>query len=234
VADRDAERVDLAQLLGQPVPELDDGAAVLVGDNLLAGTGDLWADQPDCVLRKRLIAFAHLTETKQYDFVYNVCATSYVDVETLQRYVRDLPRQGVYHGPLSVCGYSGHPFVSGASMLLSMDIVADLAAHADEIIAGNGDGLADDVAIGRWIAEHHCEESEAEICRRIAAGVPATAGEAFVLPFGRGMVDWVFAPVAEHRPKQDAYHYHFHSQRSRELEAFHRRNFTSPVSSGGD
>ena len=93
--------------------------------------------------------------------------------------------------------------------------------------AGNGGGLADDVAIGRWIAEHHCEESEADICRRIADGVPATAGEAFALPYGRGMVDWVFAPVTEHFPKQDTFHYHFHSQRSRELAAFHRRYFTS-------
>jgi hypothetical protein len=229
VANRDAERLDLAQLIGQPVPELGDGAAVLVDDHLLVGTGDLWADQADCVLRKRMIAFAHLAELRRYDFVYNVCAGSYVDVETLQRYVRGLPRQGVYHGPVSVCGSSGHPFVSGASMLLSTDVAADLAAHADEIIAGNDGGLPDDVAIGRWVAEHRCEESEADICRRISAGVPATAGEAFVLPFGRGMVDWVLAPGTDHFPKRDTFHYHFHSERSRELEAFHRRYFKSRV-----
>lgn len=229
VADPDVERADLAALIGAPVPELDDGAAAVVGDHLLTGSGDLWADQADCVLRKRLIAFAHLAELERYDFVYNVCAGSYVDVDVLRRYVGGLPRRGVYHGPVSVCGTSGHPFVSGASMLLSMDVAADLAGHADEIIAGNDGALADDVAIGRWIARYRCEETEAEICGRIGAGVPATGGEAFVLPFGRGMVDWVLAPGSEHFPKRDTFHYHFHSQRSRELKAFHRRHFERPV-----
>lgn len=219
------EGVDLDRVTGRSVPDPGENETVRSGDVIVCGTGDVYADQVDCILRKRLLAFAELTDHGEYDFVYNVCASSYVDVHELRRYVRGLPATGIYHGPLGVCGYSGYPFVSGASMLMSMDVVADLASSADEIIAANAGRHADDVAMGRWIAERHCEESVQDICDRIAAGERPTRGERFVLPNGRGMTNWVHPSREDRLPQPGVFHYHFHSQRIGELESFHRRFF---------
>lgn len=226
------EGVDLSPEMGRAEPDLEENEAVRLGDLILCGTGDVYADQVDGILRKRLLAFAALADGGEYDFVYNVCASSYVDVQELRRYVQGLPATGVYHGPLGVCGSSGYPFVSGASLLLSMDVVADLAAAADEIIATNAGRHPDDVAIGRWIAETQCEESLPDICDRIAAGERATRGQAFVLPNGRGMTDWVEPSPEDRTPQPGVFHYHFHSQRIWELLSFHRRCF-EPVPGPG-
>ncbi len=227
------EGIDLGPVIGRAEPDLDENETVRLGDVILCGTGDVYADQVDCILRKRLLAFAALAELDEYDFVYTVCASSYVDVYELRRYVRGLPATGVYHGPLGVCGFSGYPFVSGASLLLSKDMVAHLAGAADEIIATNAGRHADDVAMGRWIAEALCEESLSDICDRIAAGEPATLGQAFVLPNGRGMTNWVQPSPKDRTPHPHVYHYHFHSRRIGELERFHRR-FFAPVPGAGD
>ena len=105
------------------------------GDIILAGAADLRVDQDDCILRKRLLAFGYLANQRRYDFIYAVCATSYVDVSALKRYVSGLPASGVYHGPLHVHGPSGYPFVSGASFLLSRDMAAALADSAEQILS---------------------------------------------------------------------------------------------------
>jgi hypothetical protein len=141
--------------------------------------------------------------------------------------VRSLPAAGVYHGPLSVYAPSGYPFVSGASMLLSRDVAAGLADSAQAIVAGNVDARPDDVAIGHWIADTYCPGSVAEIRRRIAAGRKATDNETFVLPYGRGLVNFVHAPTQSQVPQPQAYHYHFHSGRIGEMEEFHHRFFAA-------
>src|SRR5262249_25042979 len=151
-------------------------------DIILCGTADLDIEQRDCVLRKRLIAFGYLAGHARYEFVYTVCACSYVDVDVLRRYVDGLPADGVYQGPLVIHGPSGVPFVSGASMLLSRDLAADLSSHAQAILAAPNGAEPDDVAIGRWVAQNRCDEPLEDIRRRIAAGEQATGGQAFVCP----------------------------------------------------
>jgi hypothetical protein len=221
----DPQMVDIEHLIGHAPPPLRDYEVWASGDVILCGAADVYAGQRDCILRKRLIAFGYAANQGRYDFVYTVCATSYVDVDVLQRYVAGLPPSGVYHGPLCVDGPTGHPFVSGASMLLSRDIAADLADSAQAIVAANVDGNPDDVAIGRWILDNYCAESAAEIRRRIAAQVKATDNQAFVLPYGNGIVDYVDSPVESQLPREQAYHYHFHSGRIQEMAHFHHRFF---------
>jgi len=218
--------VDLAQLLGRALPRLQDGEIWASGDIILCGATDLREGQANCILRKRLIAFDYLANQRGYDFVYAVCASSYVDVEGLQRYVASLPRSGVYHGALFVHDRSGYPFVSGASCLLSRDIAGDLGHRAGAIVSAYPEEMADDVVIGHFIADKYCREPIAEISRRIAVAQKPTDNQTFVMPFGHGSVDFVMAPAYSQVPREPSYHFHFHSRRMWEMENFHRRFFT--------
>lgn len=219
------DMVAIEQVIGRAAPILQDGQAWVSGDVILCGAGDIREEQADGILRKRLIAFGYLANHCAYDFIYTVCATSYVDVDGLKRYVGTVPRQGVYHGALYVDGVTGHPFVSGASFLISRDIAAHLADNATTILASYPDTLPDDVAIGHFIASSHGGTSPADIARRIGAGLRATDNQTFVIPDGEGSVDFVTAPDFRQKPRQSAYHFHFHSQRMWEMENFHRRFF---------
>jgi len=79
-ASPDPQMVDIEHLIGRARPQLQDHEVWASGDIILCGAADVYAGQPDCILRKRLIAFGYLAHQQRYDFVYTVCATSYVDV----------------------------------------------------------------------------------------------------------------------------------------------------------
>ncbi len=221
------DMVDIGQLIGQAPPELQDNEVWVSDDIILCGAADVYAGQHNCILRKRLIAFGYLAKQRRYDYVYTVCASSYVDVDALHRYVRCLPATGVYQGPLNVHGSSGYPFVSGSSILLSRDIAVDLADNAGAIISAYPDAMPDDVVIGHWIASKYCTESMTEITRRIGANRKATDNQTFVMPHGEGLMDFVWSLAYDQVPKEQAYHYHFHSRRMWEMANFHRRFFVS-------
>lgn len=217
----------IEHLIGRPGPQLQNGEAWISGDIILCGAADVFEGQRNCVLRKRLIAFGYLANQQRYDFVHTVCATSYVDVDGLKRYVRSLPSTGVYQGALHVHEQSGYPFVSGASFLLSRDVAADLADNAESIISAYPDGMPDDVAIGHFIANKYCSESIAEIASRIASARKPTDNQTFVIPYDMASLDFVMAPAYSQVPHEQAYHFHFHSRRMWEMENFHRRFFAT-------
>lgn len=222
------EMVDVRQVIGRPAPALADGEVWASGDVILCGAADVYQGQPNCILRKRLGAFGHLANQRTYDFVYTVCATSYVDVEKLARYVAGLPATGVYHGALSVHGETGYPFISGASLLLSRDLAGELADGAATILSRYPETLPDDVVIGHFIASRHGQVSPAELARRIAAAETASDDQTFVMPYGEGSTDFVTAPAFAQVPNGRSYHYHFNSGRMWEMENFHRRFFSGP------
>ncbi len=229
--------IDLSQLLALHAAEpprhaLTDGDVWVSGDVILCGAADVLHDQPDCILRKRLLAFDYLANERGYDFVYNVCASSYVDVAALERYVAGVPRSGVYHGAAVVHGASGFPFVSGASFLLSRDVAADLANSAERILATYPETMPDDVVLGHFIAGKYGGAPVADIARRIATAQRATANQTFVVPHGGGSMDFVTKPEFRQIPEEPNFHFHFHSGRMWEMENFHRRFFAADPSDG--
>jgi len=226
-AKTDQEMVDIEHLIACVRPQLRDGDVWVSGDTILCGATDVRDGQPNCILRKRLIAFGYLAKERAYDFVYAVCASSYVDVDRLKQYVTSLPSTGVYHGALHVDGLSGYPFVSGASFLLSRDLAADLAENAGAILSAYPDTMPDDVAIGHFIANKYCEESVAEIADRIGSARKPTNNQTFVMPYGHGSMDFVTAPAYSHVPNEHCYHFHFNSRRMWDMENFHRRFFAT-------
>jgi hypothetical protein len=198
-------------------------------DCLVVDCADHIDHQQDCLLRKRLAAFGQLAESGRYDFIYTVCATSYVDQDALLDHVARVAPKKAFQGIVGVCGFSRMPYVSGASMLLSADVARELAAHRDTIIAENQFGYRDDVAIGTWVARHLSDTPLPQIIERIHQGVPATGDGTFQLPNHQGgSINLVMAPPNLHKPAKGVYHYHFHSQGSADMARFHQRYFSAP------
>lgn len=198
-------------------------------DCLIADCADHIRQQEDCLLRKRLAAFGYLAEDGRYDFIYTVCATSYVDQETLLDYIGQITPKKIFQGVVGVCGFSGMPYVSGASMLLSADIAQALSAHRQSIIAENKFGYRDDVTIGSWVAQNLSDTSLPHVIQKIHEGVPATGDGTFVLPNRHGASKGlVMAPANMHKPSTGVYHYHFHSKGSADMAHFHQRYFSTP------
>jgi len=220
-----SDLVSIESLIGHAKPELNDNEVWVGNDIILCGAADIIQEQQDCLLRKRLIAFNYLANEKKYDFIYTICASSYVDIDELKDYINNLSPSGVYHGPIGVCQSTGYPFISGSSILLSQDMAARLADNADAIIAFNNGNYADDVTFGYWIAEMICNESVADICTSIKESKKVSKLDAFVLPYNRGMTNFVHVPEEKHLPSEQMYHYHFNAQRIWEMEAFHLRFF---------
>jgi hypothetical protein len=221
------DMIDIEELIGRARPRLRDGEVWTSGDVILCGAADVRADQPDCILRKRLFAFGYLANEQRYDFIHTVCAASYVDAVGLKRYVRGLPSTGIYQGALHVDAENSCPFVSGASFLISKDIASDLARNAEAILSTYPVNMPDDVVVGHFIATKYCRESVAEISKRIANGAHPTDNQTFVAPYGQGSTDFVRAPEYIQVPHKESYHFHFNSGRMWEMENFHRRFFAT-------
>lgn len=196
-----------------------------IGNVIACGCADTIALQGDCLLRKRLIAFNHLAREGKYDYVYTVCASSYVDQVGLRDYIDSVGGEMLFHGPVGVCQFTGRPYVSGASMLLSIDLVQRLAQDAYRILEDNGGRYADDVALGSWIARHVSDAGEERIVENIRAGRRATGDNTFVMPDPPGMIDYVGAEPARQVRVEGAHHYHFGSGTIEHMSAFHHRYF---------
>lgn len=223
--DDDGRRV-LARYLDGPVPVVDDDSLREAGDVLIAGCADHVRQQPDCLLRKRLQAYAHLSAGDRYDLLYTVCATSYVDQVRLAEYAATLASRPLVAGAIGLSGPSQAPFVSGASMMLSMDVAAELGRQRAAIIAGNIFGHHDDVTVGHWIATHLSPVPLATFVEDIQQRRPMTAQHIFV-SCPRRTVDYVMTPSDQHRRVGNAFHYHFHSQKADDMVRFHNRGYAS-------
>lgn len=220
----DAARDVLSRHTGGTAPVVADDAIAQIGDVLIAGCADHMRQQEDCLLRKRLIAFAHLAAADRYDLIYSVCAASYVDRHALVRRAAALPTRGVVHGTVSIDESRRAPFVSGASTIFSIDIARRLANDRQAIIDANQFGFRDDVTIGHWIATAMSRVPLPTVLEDIQHGRPMTADHIFMRD-GAATVDYVLTPARDQRPVTDAFHYHFHSARAADMVQFHMRYF---------
>jgi hypothetical protein len=221
----DQARHQLSRYVGGRAAVVPDGAICQVGNVLIAGCADHMRQQEDCLLRKRLIAFAHLAAGDRYDLIYSVCAASYVDQRELVRYADSLTPRRVVAGAVAVDASRRAPFVSGASMILSVDIARQLGSHGKAIIAGNAFGFHDDVTMGHWIASRVSPIPLATFIEDIEQRRPLTSDHIFVR-YPEGTVGYVMARAQDHRPVPNAFHYHFHSERAADMMQFHLRYFT--------
>jgi hypothetical protein len=221
--DDDEGRRVLARYVGGGAPVVEADAICHIRDVLIVGCADHVNQQPDCLLRKRLRAFAYLAADDSYDLIYTVCATSYVDQHALARYAATLVAPRLVAGAVGIA-QSRAPFVSGASMILSVEIARELGSHRQEIIDGNVFGHYDDVTMGDWIASRLSRVPLATFLLDVGRRGPLTEAHIFVKA-SRKSIDYVMAPAQDHRPVAAAFHYHFHSQEAHHMVAFHQRHF---------
>ncbi|MCP4397457.1 MAG: hypothetical protein GY801_09200 [bacterium] len=226
--DDDYSRSVLSRYAAGSVSPVQVDRIIAIDDVLIAGCADNFRQQEDCILRKRLIAFGYLASVGDYDLMYTVCATSYVDQQRLRLHAEHLATKSMISGVVSLSRRHGIPFVSGASMLMSVDIARQLSADRHEIIAQNRFGSRDDVAIGHWIVTRMSKLSLETFVNDVRQQHPMTPDHIFV-PYPRTTVDYVMAPAEKQRPVDGAFHYHFHSRKSGDMIGFHRRYFSSDL-----
>jgi len=218
-------RAVLSRYIGGDPPVVAEDEICQIGDVLIAGCADRMEEQRDCLLRKRLIAFAHLAAADKYDLIHSVCAPSYVDQSELLRFTDTLTPTRVMAGGIGINRSRTAPFVSGASTIISVDLARRLGSERKEIIDGNDFGHLDDVRIGQWIATRVSPVPLATFLEDIEGRRPLTPDHIF-LRYPQGTVSYVMAPPENQHPVANAFHYHFHSRRAADMMRFHERYFT--------
>ena len=203
------EQAVLDKYAGQQVTPLPSFEAMQCDNVIVCGCADSIHLQQDCLLRKRLIAFSHLLEHYNHDYIYTVCASSYVDQKQLAAYIDTLSGERLFHGPVGVCQFTDLPYISGASMLFSRDLLVEMVSNKFQLIEDNQFRYPDDVAMGSWIARNVSNKTEKEIVDCIKNGKQVTDDNTFVAPTGRHMVDFVNAEIKDQAVVENAYHYHF-------------------------
>ncbi len=225
---RDAQaQLYLSRFQGKKTASVPDDRVLASGSVLLAGCADHLHQQEDCLLQKRLLAFEHLSDSGKFDFIYTICATSYIDQVVLKRYADSLTGLSVVSGPIGFGREPGVPVCSGASMLMSVDIARRLAEDKYEIIETNQFSWRDDVTLGYWIATRICRpplETDNGIIDKNNSLIPADVFK----PYFEGSSGFVNTDQAEQVSLPGVYHYHFNSDGDDEMTAFHHRFFSGP------
>lgn len=225
IPDEAPAQTALASLLARDIPTVEDGGIIDIDKVLIAGCPDSIRVQQDCILHKRLIAFDYLASKRCYDFVHTVCAASYIDQYELVRHIEGLDSDGpLVSGAVGIDATGQAPYVSGASMLLSADVVKCLAENRADIVGSNAFGFRDDVALGQWIAEHVSSVEKEEIMEAIRTARSLPPGSIFTIAWDTS-VDFVLADANDIRPQRGVFHYHFHSDRADWMANLHERYF---------
>ncbi len=218
-----AKRV-IASHLGHAAPRVAADKIYLSNNVLIAGCSDHMSQQADCLLRKRLIAFDYLANRNDYRQIYTVCATSYVDQSRMLVHAKSLTNTLHLAGPMTVNQESAAPLISGASMLLSIDLARQLGKRRNEIIEQNRFGFRDDVAIGHWVATNVSLRPVRDIIKAMPDKSSLSAEYVFVSCVETS-ADFVVAAPERHRPRHGVFHYHFHSRKPHDMVNFHAKHF---------
>lgn len=98
---------------------------------------------------KTLLAFDHVLDAFDFDYLVRTNSSSYLDIQQLEKYLGDAPKQKYFSGFKG--DFFGEEFSSGASYILSRDVV-DQVTHNFSTYWQHY--VVDDVAISRVIAEN--------------------------------------------------------------------------------
>ena len=106
-------------------------------------------EMPDvyALQRWKVLGSLNMAVQEEFDFVYFTTASSYVRISALTDYVGALPSTGVYAGTPMVDAVSGVGFASGASRLMSRDVVQEVLRHRRKYV----NDVMEDVGLGRLI-----------------------------------------------------------------------------------
>tara|TARA_B100000131_G_C18062685_1_gene591143 strand:- start:207 stop:902 length:696 start_codon:yes stop_codon:yes gene_type:complete len=97
------------------------------------------------LLQKTIMSFDALLQIDDYDYIVRPNCGSYVNLELLNEFLQDKPRNGYYAGVPTE--HKGVKYASGACMIFSRDVVQYLVENSKEL-EYDGKIKMDDVAIG--------------------------------------------------------------------------------------
>ena len=120
-------------------------------------------DNRDNILLKTIKMFQYATNNFDFDFDYvlRLCACSYINIQKLQSFVAQLPNDLVFSGPINTLSEGAAsrlnldriPFITGANMLFSKDVINKLVLNINNFDYKRY-GRVDDVAISLFINEN--------------------------------------------------------------------------------
>jgi hypothetical protein len=117
----------------------------LVGDRLFTDVPEVyWFTLPKMLAALRWAASGG---RPSFDFVFRTNTSSYVDISKLQAVSRRMPSTGCYAGYVGTRPVDGSPYVSGAGVLLSWDVVCEVASSSGPWSWG----VTDDLALGEHL-----------------------------------------------------------------------------------
>jgi hypothetical protein len=96
---------------------------------------------------KTIIAFRHVLENYEFDYLFRTNTSSYVDVPKLKSFLEGKPAKNLYAGVIGKV-FGNLEFASGAGILLSRDVVERICEKENDW----KHGLVDDVAIGDLVS----------------------------------------------------------------------------------
>ncbi len=122
--------------------------------NLKVVDGDIIVDTIESrenLLGKTISAMAWALQAyPEAQFFFRPNCGSYINLRLLGKFLSDKPTRGFYCGPDGE--YHGIPYVQGACMIFSRDLVELMVGRHAEMIM-NGLALIDDVAVGLFMAQ---------------------------------------------------------------------------------
>lgn len=122
-------------------PQVPQWQSVRLGNIIVCGCGEAARE----ILKKTVIAFEHVLNDSQFDYLFRCCCGSYVDKNELQKFLEDKPATGFYCG---IVGRGAVPFASGSGYFLSRDLVELVVREKANILACPNPGNQDDVCMG--------------------------------------------------------------------------------------
>lgn len=123
-----------------------DGKTLVEGDDILIDI----EETSYAILHKTLLAYRFVAENFGFDHVFRCCSGCYVDVRMFLEFVKGKPKERLWCGVTDTTSF-GHPFVSGAGMLLSRDLVEMLAENHKEVLSAPYPGYMDDVSVAWFL-----------------------------------------------------------------------------------
>ena len=99
---------------------------------------------------KFVLALEYCLNNFEFDYIYRISCTSYIDIFKLYNYLNSLSREKVYNGCRNMY-QSQHYFVSGFSVIMSRDVIEQLVNNKKELIKLK---YPEDVATGMIIFDY--------------------------------------------------------------------------------
>ena len=105
-------------------------------------------DHYETIFRKTIEALTYFLRRTAYDYVVRTNLSSVWDFRKLRTILETAPRQRFYAGQAGISSVTGFPFVSGAGIVMSSDVVRALLANHSRVASLSA---LDDVAIAEAI-----------------------------------------------------------------------------------